>query len=49
MNDKKVNSPIFMDKDVKSSFLMFHVLFSVPDEYQKKSFSSLKNISLNLI
>jgi len=49
MNKKEVNNFIFIDKDVKSSFLMFHVLFSVPDEYQKKSFSSLKNISLNLI
>ena len=38
---------IFMRKNSKVETLMFHAFSSIPDKYQEKSFSSLKNISEN--
>lgn len=38
------NKQIFMYKNSKVEILMFHAFSSVPDKYQKKIFSLLKNI-----
>jgi len=45
----EVNNQIFMHKNSRDEILMFHVFSSIHNEYQKKSFSLLKNISENFI